>query len=250
MPLQIGPSPLEAFQIGTQLRGPSALGQVAMALTQRAMQMSQFREEARFKGEEEFKLQERLLPLKTEAARSLIQEKAKAQPFKPLSGEGAAKFTLASVGEKAAETVSSILFPGGTAEAYRGGLASAAANPILRTFGVPGKSTKGEAQRVYNNLKRAYKNKLRIESGAAIPEQELEREAEENVANFLSDPEAAFENLNVLKTFLGGVRATMDPSGAYGGLVNPTDFQQPTESGLQLGPDGLPLDAEVLGYLD
>lgn len=49
----IGPSPLEAFQIGQQLRGPSALGQFAMAMTKRAIDLNMVREEAKAKAQAE-----------------------------------------------------------------------------------------------------------------------------------------------------------------------------------------------------
>lgn len=81
---QIGPSPLEAFQIGQQSRGgPSALGQFAMLMTQRAMQMSAIREEARAKAGAE-----------AEFAPQIAKAKADASPFaalirKSIEGSGA-----------------------------------------------------------------------------------------------------------------------------------------------------------------
>ena len=256
--VQIGPSPLEAFQIGTQLRGPSAMGQMAMGLTQHLMSQMTLRQEARIKGEEEFKLQERLIPLKTEAARSLIQEKAKtASKFpKPLSAEGASKFALARAGERATQGARNVLFPGGTAESFRADISQAAKNPLARAWGgwVQGlpKVSKKDAQLAYDRIKQAYKSQIRIESGAAIPEPEVEREAQDRTSNLFADPEAAFEKLDTLETLLRGIRTTMDPTGAYSGLITPADYQpEESESGLMLDPEtGWPQGGELLEYLD
>ena len=246
---QIGPSPLESFQIGSQLRGPSALGQFAMSLTQHILQQSQVRQEARIKGEEDIRTQKTLLPMKTAAAKELIQAKSQMQPFKSLSGEGSTKLSLATAGEKAAQNAKALLFPQGGAESFQRGLSSGASNPFIRSIGWPGVD-KGQAQRVYSNLKRAYKAQLRLESGAAITDKELDDQAEQYTSNFFADKDAAFENLEALEGMLRSVRTTMDPSGMYSGMVTPSDYREPQESELMLDASGLPAGSTVMEYLD
>ena len=63
---QLGPSALEAFQIGTSLRGPSALGQFAMALTERLNKMSELRMAGRIEGEEKLRVAKPLAQIETE----------------------------------------------------------------------------------------------------------------------------------------------------------------------------------------
>ena len=247
---QIGPSPLEAFQIGSQLRGPSALGQFAMGLTQHILQQSQVRQEARIKGDEDIRTQKTLLPMKTAAAKELIQEKGKVQPFRPLSGEGASKFALAREGAKGAKAARDLIYPEGTVSSYNTSLVNAAKSPIGRYAGWPGKVNKGQAQDLWNKVYQAQWNKLRIESGAAIKDDEITDMAKRFTADFFSDPQAYANQLDTLETFHNVVRRTMDPTGAYEGLVNPSDFQQPQEAGLQLDESGLPVGGTIMEWLD
>ena len=246
---QIGPSPLEAFQIGSQLRGPTALGQFAQGLTKHLMSQMELRQQARIKGEEEFKLQERLIPLKTKGAVEVARARSAAQPFKPLSSEGSGRFALARMGAQEARRAEQFLFPGGTPESFQRGLATGATNPIARAWGL-GFGKPEDLQGTYHSVYNAYYNKIRIESGAAVPDKEIERQAKISTANFFSAPREAQRQLTILREFHDTVQKTMDPTGAYGGLVNPTDFAQPTEQGLLLDESGLPQGGSVLEWLD
>src|SRR3990167_5120760 len=167
-----------AFEIGRQVAGTSPLAEFAKTLTGRAQELGLIREKAQIESAEKLRMAGPIAGAEAAAKfpyqEKLLQTKAANQPIKSLSGEGSGKLALARVGESSVQAARGLLFPSGTPESFRKDLATWSTNPISRATGWGG--PKKDLQRVYSNLKRAYLAKIRIESGAAIPQSEINRE--------------------------------------------------------------------------
>lgn len=252
-------NPLQAFQTGASLRGPSALGQMAMTLTQSLMRMQEARQTSRFETEEKIrsagpiaeaeaeakaKAQRKYPPALPTGAGDMFLSGASVGPegttttFKTLAGlsaEGGGRFGLVTSGLRQIGQAKRILFPSGGPESMRRDLLGR-----IQTAPFGGSLGSKDAQDLEFLVSRAIEAQLRSESGAAVPEQEVKRATRNFFANVAAHPESALLRFTELERTLQSSQAASDPSGHLAAAVNRRI------TAFQLDARGLPEGAEEL----
>lgn len=89
-----------------------------------------------------------------------------------------------------------------------------------------------EGRKVNSRLMDAIEAKLRAETGAAAPEEEVKRIAERFRPSILDDDANVIDKLNRLEEFVSGVGKTMDPQNRFGGNPGKKDLSKMSDEEL------------------
>lgn len=277
MAFQLGPSPLEAFQVGSQLRGPTALGQFAQGLTQRLLSLSEKRQGLRMETDEKIRAAGPIAEAEARAKAKypdpwtkmagdmmeggqgnqgnkdyFVDSFSSAGPtFKSVSGiasESAGRYSMFDEGSRQAPRARKALFPTGRPESLRRDLLRAVQ---FRQFGgtaIPfdPAGTNSAAQQLDYQLERLAESQLRMETGAAAPTPEDIKKQKQVYMNMAADPQALYQRLLDIERSLITAKTALDPHGrlspyvqrATEGIGRPTPFE--------LNEQGLPKDSQEL----
>lgn len=125
---------------------------------------------------------------------------------KGLAGEAAGKLEMVQSGLSDLKLAKDILMPGGNVNKKR-----------IFEMSMPGGGLpKSEGREAKAYLLNAMEGKIRIESGAAVPDQEMARLALRFMPSLLDSDKLVKAKLNRLGSYLGGVIEKLDPNKNYG----------------------------------
>lgn len=129
---------------------------------------------------------------------------------KGLSIETGGKLAMVNQAKKDIQGVRDILFPDGTPQSFRPGVAGLSNLPFI------GPAPYNEdAQKVFSRLHNALAAKLRVETGAQANPSEVDNMLKRFGIGITSDPNAAFDNLKRLEDFMDETIKITDPSNVF-----------------------------------
>jgi len=130
----------------------------------------------------------------------------KAKTQKPLSAEAAGKVALVMQGENAVKDIEGLMFDQ-KGKLNKGLLAQFAGKNIPLVGGVLPNGVTTEGRKLYTALYNMNNAKLRLESGAAVPEEEVKRATDAYIAGLLDDEESAKFKLQAPRQYFSDFKA-------------------------------------------
>jgi hypothetical protein len=158
---------------------------------------------------------------------------------KGLSVETGGKLAMVIGGLKDLKEVRNMLFPDGTPQSFKRGLATVSNIPLSRApilgavipESLPDspfwRNASEKGQGIYSRLQNAVAAKLRVETGAQANPSEVENILRRFGVSGASSPQAAFDALNRLEDFFNETIKIIDPTGRF--TSGETNIQEETE---------------------